>query len=187
MKRREFIALLGCAAVTSPFAAHAQQRVRRIGVLLLGGPEFMGPYRDALRDLGYVEGKNIQLEVRSADGQANRLPAVAAELVRSKVDVIVASLTPAVIAAKNATRDVPIVMAPAGDPVATGLIANLARPGANVTGLSATGAELSSKNLELDPGNRTDGTPRRRSGQLQRSVHQALPRANSERRPINAP
>ncbi|MFL5086074.1 MAG: ABC transporter substrate-binding protein [Xanthobacteraceae bacterium] len=123
--------------------------MRRIGVLLLGGPEFMGPYRDALRDLGYVEGKNIQLEVRSADGQANRLPAVAAELVRSKVDVIVASLTPAVIAAKNATRDVPIVMAPAGDPVATGLIANLARPGANVTGLSATGAELSSKNLEL--------------------------------------
>ncbi|MFL5032046.1 MAG: ABC transporter substrate-binding protein [Xanthobacteraceae bacterium] len=149
MRRREFIALIAGAAVTSIFAAHAQQRVRRIGVLLLGGPEFMGPYRDALRDLGYVEGKNIQLEVRSADGQANRLPAVAAELVRSKVDVIVASLTPAVIAAKNATRDVPIVMAPAGDPVATGLIANLARPGANVTGLSATGAELSSKNLEL--------------------------------------
>jgi putative tryptophan/tyrosine transport system substrate-binding protein len=149
MRRREFIALIAGAAVTSRFAAHAQQRVRRIGVLLLGGPEFMGPYRDALRDLGYVEGKNIQLEVRSADGQANRLPAVAAELVRSKVDVIVASLTPAVIAAKNATRDVPIVMAPAGDPVATGLIANLARPGANVTGLSATGAELSSKNLEL--------------------------------------
>ncbi|MFL5063698.1 MAG: ABC transporter substrate-binding protein [Xanthobacteraceae bacterium] len=149
MRRREFIALIAGAAVTSIFAAHAQQRVRRIGVLLLGGPEFMGPYRDALRDLGYVEGKNIQLEVRSADGQANRLPAVAAELVRSKVDVIVASLTPAVIAAKNATRDVPIVMAPAGDPVATGLIANLARPGANVTGLSAAGAELSSKNLEL--------------------------------------
>jgi putative ABC transport system substrate-binding protein len=149
MRRREFITLLGGAAVTLPFAAHAQQRVARIGVLLVGGPEFMGPYRDALRDLGYVDGKNIELEVRSAGGQANRLHELAAELVRSKVDVIVASLTPAVTAAKNATRDIPIVMAPAGDPVATGLIANLARPGGNITGLSATGAELSSKNLEL--------------------------------------
>jgi putative tryptophan/tyrosine transport system substrate-binding protein len=149
MRRREFLTLLGGAAVTSPFAAHAQKRVARIGVLLVGGPEFMGPYRDALRDLGYVEGKNIQLEVRSARGQTNRLPELAAELVRSKVDVIVASLTPAVTAAKNATRDIPIVMAPAGDPVATGLIANLARPGGNITGLSATGAQLSSKNLEL--------------------------------------
>src|SRR5262245_60951635 len=149
MRRREFITLLGGAVAARPLAARAQQRVARIGVLLVGGPEFMGPYRDALRDLGYVEGKNIQLEVRSAGGQANRLHELAAELVRSKVDVIVASQTPAVTAAKNATRTIPIVMAPAGDPVATGLIANLARPDANVTGLSATGAELSAKNLEL--------------------------------------
>ena len=129
MQRRGFIALLGGTAVVWPLRVLAQQRVTRIGVLLVGGPELMGPFRDALRDLGYVEGKNIQIEVRSAEGKTNRLPELAAELVRSKVDVIVASLTPAVTAAKNATRDIPIVMAPAGDPVATGLIVNLARPG----------------------------------------------------------
>jgi putative ABC transport system substrate-binding protein len=153
MKRREFITLLvGVVATTSlswPLAAHAQQRVPRIAVLLISGPEFMGPYREALRDLGYVDGKNIQIEVRSAGGQVSRLPELAAALVRSKVDIIVASLTPAVTAAKNATRDIPIVMAPAGDPVGTGLIASLARPGGNVTGLSGTGAELNSKNLEV--------------------------------------
>jgi putative ABC transport system substrate-binding protein len=149
MQRRGFIALLGGTAVAWPLRVLAQQRVTRIGVLLVGGPELMGPFRDALRDLGYVEGKNIQIEVRSAEGKTNRLPELAAELVRSKVDVIVASLTPAVTAAKNATRDIPIVMAPAGDPVATGLIVNLARPGGNITGLSATAAELGSKNLEL--------------------------------------
>ena len=88
----------------------------------------MGPYRDALRDLGYVEGKNIHFEFRSAGGRPDRLADLAAELVHANVDVIVASQTPAVTAAKNATRTIPIVMAPAGDPVATGLIANLARP-----------------------------------------------------------
>jgi putative ABC transport system substrate-binding protein len=149
MRRREFITLLGGAAALWPTAARAQQRVPRIGVLLVGGPEFMGPYREALRDIGYVEGKNLQIEVRSAQGQRDRLPELAAELVRDKVDIIVASLTPAVTAAKNATRDIPIVMAPAGDPVATGLIANLARPGGNITGLSGTAAELGSKQLEL--------------------------------------
>ena len=130
MKRRKFLALLGGASATSllscPLAALAQQRVPRIGLLLVAGPEFMGPYREALRDLGYVEGRNIQFEVRSAEGKLDRLPELAAELARSKVDIIVASLTPAVTAAKNATRDIPIVMAPAGDPVATGLVASLA-------------------------------------------------------------
>ena len=146
--RRKFITLVGGAA-TWPLAANAQQRVSRIGVLLVGGPEFMGPYREALRDIGYVEGRNIQFEVRSAQGQRDRLPELAAELVRSKVDIIVASLTPAATAAKNATHDIPIVMAPAGDPVATGLIDSLARPGGNITGLSGTAAELGSKQLEL--------------------------------------
>ena len=89
----------------------------------------MGPYRTALRDLGYIEGKNIQIETRSAGGQIGRLPELAAELVHSKVDIIVASLTPAATAAKSATRDIPIIMAPAGDPVGTGL----------VTGSRATG------------------------------------------------
>ncbi|MEX2036067.1 MAG: ABC transporter substrate binding protein, partial [Xanthobacteraceae bacterium] len=133
MRRREFIVLLGGGVAAMPqvwpLAAHAQQRSPRIGVLLVSGPELMGPYREALRDLGYVEGKNIQFEVRSAGGKADRLPELAAELVRSKVDIIVASLTPTVMAAKNATRDIPIVMAPAGDPIATGLVASLARPG----------------------------------------------------------
>jgi putative ABC transport system substrate-binding protein len=123
--------------------------VPRIGVLLVSGPEPMGPFREALRDLGYVEGRTIQVEVRSAEGKADRLPELAAELVRGKVDIIVASLTPAITAAKNATSDIPIVMAPAGDPVATGLIANLARPGGNITGLSGIAAELGAKSLEL--------------------------------------
>jgi putative ABC transport system substrate-binding protein len=149
MKRREVLGLLGGAVAGLPLAARAQQKVFRIGVLLFAGPEFMGPYREALRDLGYVEGQNIQFEVRSAGGQRNRLPELAAELVRTKVDIIIASLTPAVAAAKEATRDIPIVMAPAGDPVGTGLIASLSRPGGNITGLSGTAAELGSKNLEL--------------------------------------
>ena len=147
--RREFIALLGGAAAW-PLAARAQQHAMpRIGILLLGGPEPMGPFREALHELGYVEGRNVEIEVRSAQGQASRLPELAAELVGRKVDIIVASLTPAIAAAKNATRDIPIVMAPAGDPVATGLVASLARPGGNVTGVSGTASELGAKSLEV--------------------------------------
>jgi putative tryptophan/tyrosine transport system substrate-binding protein len=149
MKRREFIALLGGAA-TWPLPLSAQQRAMpRIGILLVGGPEPMGPLREALHELGYVEGRTVEIEVRSAQGHANRLPELAAELVGRKVDVIVASLTPAIAAAKNATRDIPIVMAPAGDPVATGLVASLARPGGNVTGVSGTASELGAKSLEV--------------------------------------
>jgi len=150
MRRRDFITLLGGAAAVWPLAARAQQanRMRRIGVLLVGGPEPLGPFREALTELGYIAGKNIQIEVRSAQGQDNRLAELAAELVRSRVDVIVAVQTPAAHAAKNATRDIPIVMM-AGDPIATGLINNLARPNGNVTGLSATAAEAAAKSLEL--------------------------------------
>lgn len=152
MKRREFITLFGGAAATWPLVARAQQpaKVPRVGVLLISGPEPMGPFREALRDLGYAEGKNIQFEVRSAQSQVARLPELAAELVRSQVDVIVAIQTPAVYAAKNATRDIPIVMM-AGDPIATGLISNLARPDGNITGLSGAAAELAAKSLELIP------------------------------------
>jgi putative ABC transport system substrate-binding protein len=121
----------------------------RIGVLLVAGPEIMGPFPQGLRDLGYFEGKNIQIEMRSAQGDANRLPGLAAELVRSKIDIIVASQTPAIVAARNATSDIPIIMAPAGDPVALGLVASLARPGGNITGLSAAGPEVAAKSLEL--------------------------------------
>jgi|GraSoiStandDraft_27_1057306.scaffolds.fasta_scaffold83431_2 putative ABC transport system substrate-binding protein len=148
--RREFITLLGGATAAWPLAARAQQgeRVRHVGVLLVSGPEPLGPFREALGDLGYVEGKNIQIDVRSAQGEDTRLPELAAELVRSRVDVIVAVQTPAAHAAKNATRDIPIVVM-AGDPIATGLISNLARPDGNVTGLSGTAAEAAAKSLEL--------------------------------------
>jgi putative ABC transport system substrate-binding protein len=104
---------------------------------------------DSLREVGYIDGQNIRFEVRSAEGRAALLPEKAAELVRLKVDVIVTSLTPAVQAAKQATSDIPIVMAAAGDPVATGLVASLARPGGNVTGVSDEGAEIAGKSLEL--------------------------------------
>jgi putative tryptophan/tyrosine transport system substrate-binding protein len=159
--RRKFITLLSGTAAAWPLAARAQQqRMRRIGVLLVDGPEPLGPFREALSDIGYVEGKNIQIEMRSAQGQDTRLPELAAELVRSRVEVIVAILTPAAHAAKNATRDIPIVVM-AGDPIATGLISNLAHPDANVTGLSATAAEAAAKSLELvaeiKPGTRRVG------------------------------
>ncbi|HEY2529864.1 MAG TPA: ABC transporter substrate-binding protein [Xanthobacteraceae bacterium] len=150
MRRRDFLSIIGGAAAGWPLAARAQQTTMpRIGVLLVAGPEIMGPFPQALRDLGYFEGKNIQIEMRSAEGEANRLPGLAAELVRSKIDIIVASQTPAIVAARNATSDIPIIMAPAGDPVALGLVASLARPGGNITGLSAAGPEVAAKSLEL--------------------------------------
>jgi putative tryptophan/tyrosine transport system substrate-binding protein len=106
-------------------------------------------FRQGLRDLGYVEGQNIRFQFRSAEGQANRLPELAAELVRLKVDVIVSWFTPPTQAAKQATRQIPIVMADAGDPVGMGLVASLARPGGNVTGIAGMTAELSGKCIEL--------------------------------------
>ncbi|MDI1262166.1 MAG: ABC transporter substrate-binding protein [bacterium] len=150
MRRREFNRLLGGAAAW-PFAAHAQQaELPRLGVLLAGNREpFSTLFREGLRDVGYVEGKNIRVEFRWAEGKLNLLPELALELVRLKVDIIVASETPSVQAAKRATSEIPIVMAPSGDPVGTGLIASLAKPGGNVTGLSAATAELAGKSLEL--------------------------------------
>ncbi len=104
---------------------------------------------EALRELGYVEGENLLIDSRYAEGRPERLPHLAAELVRSKVDVIVTITTPATAAAKDATATIPIVMTDVGDPVATGLIASLARPGGNVTGLSIAGAEIAKKALEV--------------------------------------
>jgi putative ABC transport system substrate-binding protein len=151
MRRREFITLLGGAAVVWPLAAVAQQpKLPRIGVLVPANPElFWSAFRDGLREHGYMEGRNIQFEFRSADGKPNLLRALADELVRLKVDIIVANQTPAVTAAKQATTEIPIIMAPAADPLGTGLISNLARPGGNITGLSGTTAELGAKTLEL--------------------------------------
>jgi putative ABC transport system substrate-binding protein len=151
MKRREFITLLGGAALISPLAARAQQpKTATIGLLNFENPEpFRTMFRDGLHDLGYVEGRNLHIEFRSAEGNRDRLPGLAAELVGLKVDALVAYPTPAVVASKQATREIPIVMLAAGDPLGTGLIAGLARPGGNITGTSSTTAESGSKTLEL--------------------------------------
>ena len=152
MRRREFMALLGGGAVW-PLAARAQQpKVPTIGALVIGNispEEFWREFRQGLRDLGYVEGQNIRFEFRSAEGQINRLPELAAELVRLKVDVIVTWFTPTALAARRATREIPIVMAETGDPIGTGLIASLPQPGGNVTGLASVAAELAGKSVQL--------------------------------------
>jgi len=150
MRRRAVIALIGSAAAGWP--ARAQQRkMPRIGVLVPANPEpFWSELQSGLREHGYIAGQNIECEFRSADGKGpERLRALADEFVRLKVDVIVAHTTPAIIAARQATTEIPIVMAPAGDPVGTGLISSLARPGGNLTGLSATSSETGAKTLQL--------------------------------------
>jgi putative ABC transport system substrate-binding protein len=152
VRRREFIILPG-AALAWPLSAQAQStKVPTIGVLALGRPDaepFFKGIREGLQTLGYVDGKNIRLDFRSAGGEASALTDAAAALVRLKVDIIVAWQTPAVAAAKQATNEIPIVMAGAGDAVGTGLIASLARPGGNVTGTTGFGAELGGKSIEL--------------------------------------
>jgi putative tryptophan/tyrosine transport system substrate-binding protein len=154
MKRRAFISLLGTAAAVWPLAGRAQQpaKLPTVGALVLGStdPEqFWRDFRQGLRDLGYVEGQNIRFEFRSAQGQANRVPELAAELVRLKVDVIVTWFTPPTQAAKQATHEIPIVMADTGDPIGTGLVASLPRPGGNVTGIASVSAELAGKSVQL--------------------------------------
>jgi putative ABC transport system substrate-binding protein len=140
-------------ALAAPIAAPAQpsREIPRIGVLLFNpmSQAVQDGFRQGLRDHAYIEGRNVLVEWRSAEGRTDRAKAMAAELVGLKVNVIVAEFTPAVQAAKDATSTIPIVMAPAGDPVATGLVASLARPGGNVTGLSNVAAELSGKRFEL--------------------------------------
>jgi putative ABC transport system substrate-binding protein len=138
-----------------PFPAQAQQakKVYRIGILLAGSPSSLSSqteaFRQGLRDLGYVEGKNVVIEYRYAEGREDRLPDLASDLVRLKADVIVVGGGLATSAAKNATRTIPIVMGAASDPVGTGLVTSLARPGGNITGLSLLSPELSGKRLEL--------------------------------------
>ena len=137
-----------------PLAAEAQQaaKVARIGYLagnLAAGPHLQEAFRRGLRDLGYVEGRNVVIEYRDAEGKFERLPALAAELVALKVDVIMASAAPQALAAKQATTTLPIVFGAAPDPVETGLVTSLARPGGNVTGLSMLTPELVGKRLEL--------------------------------------
>ena len=151
MKRREFITLVGGAAAAWPLHAKAQRRgMPKVGFLTLAVTlePYWSFFRQGLRELGYVEGKNIQLELRAAQG-ANLLPDLAAELVRLKVDVIATVQGTAAEAAKQATKEIPIVLAPVGDPVALGLVTSLARPGGNITGVSVTLGEAAGKTLEL--------------------------------------
>jgi putative tryptophan/tyrosine transport system substrate-binding protein len=152
VRRREFITLLGGATAAWPLAARAQPKVATIGVLVRAAPgweRFWQLFPTALRDLGYIDGKNIRFEFRSDQGQMSRLPELAAELVRLKVNLIVTWFTPAAIAAKQATHEIPIICAVCGDMVGTGLVDSLARPGGNVTGNSSLNAELAGKTLEL--------------------------------------
>ncbi len=154
--RRDFVGTLTGGLLAAPLAAEAQQagKVYRIGILgnvPLTDPEgarVWGAFIQGLRELGYEEGRNITIEFRSSDGKYERLPALAAELVRLKVDVIVAPAAQNVLAAEQATRTIPIVMT-YGDPIASGLVASLARPGGNVTGLSGLAPEIVGKQLEL--------------------------------------
>ena len=151
MKRREFIALLGGAAVAWPLVARGQQKMARIGALYIGTADaesFKKELREGLRDLGYVEGQNIAFEFRSAEGRLDRLPELAVELVTLKVNVIVALYTPCALAVQRGTREIPIVVL-AGDPVRLGLVASLARPGGNITGISLMAVELIGKCVEL--------------------------------------
>jgi putative tryptophan/tyrosine transport system substrate-binding protein len=146
------LAVVLALSLLAPLAAGTQPpKVPTIGVLVVGSPgseRFWRLLRESMRDLGYVEGHNVRFEFRS-DQQVSRLPDLAAELARRKVDVIVTWFTPAARAAKQATRDIPIVMALAGNPVESGLVDSLARPGGNVTGMAGVGAELAGKCIEL--------------------------------------
>jgi ABC-type uncharacterized transport system substrate-binding protein len=154
MNRRAFVAGLG-AVLAAPLTVEAQVtgKVYRIGMLEVVPAALnatnLAAFRQGLRELGYVEGQNVVIEYRSADGRAERFPDLARELVRLKVDLIVTRGTPAALAAKHATATIPIVMAASGDPVGTGIAASLAHPGGNVTGLSAVATEIQGKLLQV--------------------------------------
>jgi putative ABC transport system substrate-binding protein len=154
LKRRDFISLLGGAAAW-PLAARAQQPAKPATIGFLGGSTalVLRGWTDAfvqrLRELGWIEGRTVAIEYRWVEGRRERAMELAAELVRLKVDVIVTQSTPAVLAAKQATPVIPIVFASAGDPVGTGVVASLARPGGNVTGLSGQAADTTAKRIEL--------------------------------------
>jgi len=151
MRRRSLLGLIGTAVLSPAIAFGQQQRPARIGVLHVGNADaelFVRELRAGLRKLGYIEGQNALLELRSAEGKLSRLPDLAVELVKLPVDIIVAFYTPCALAAKQATREIPIVSV-TGDPVETGLVDSLPNPGGNVTGLSLMAAQLHGKCVEV--------------------------------------
>jgi putative ABC transport system substrate-binding protein len=155
MRRRDFITLLGGAAAAWPLAARAQHGGQLTTIGLLGSgtvaaqSQWTAAFVQRMRELGWTEGRNVRIEYRWAEGHTERLPELADELVRLKVDIIVTHNTPPPLAAKRATSVIPIVFATAGDPVGTGIVASLARPGGNVTGLSSQSPDAAGKRLEL--------------------------------------
>jgi putative ABC transport system substrate-binding protein len=150
MDRRQALLAAGTLAI-SPLLQAQTQRVSHVGILLpaQGSERVLAPYRKRLADLGWVEGRNLAIDLRNADSRYERLPALARELVDLKVDVIVAASTPATRAAKDATATIPVVFAWVADPAASGLVASLARPGGNLTGLSNVAFEIAPKQIEL--------------------------------------
>jgi putative ABC transport system substrate-binding protein len=154
MRRREFIALLGGAVVAArPFAARAQQDLPVVGFANSGSAQaqalMLAAYRKGLEDAGFVEGKNVRMESRWADGQYDRLPEIMADLIKRKVAVIMAGGPPAALAAKAATSTIPVVFTTGDNPVQTGLVTSLSRPGGNVTGVNVLYTDLESKKLGL--------------------------------------
>jgi putative ABC transport system substrate-binding protein len=155
ISRRTFLATMTGGLLAAPVAVGAQpaEKVPRIG--FLGNStaaleaNLVGPFRDGLRDLGYVEGRNVLIEYRWLEGQYDRLPALIAELIAQKVAVIVTAGTPAILALKKATTSIPLVMVAVGDPVGTGIVPSLSHPGGNITGLTSISPELDGKRVEL--------------------------------------
>jgi putative ABC transport system substrate-binding protein len=152
MNRRKFIVLLGCSAIARPIAARGQEagKVRRIGFLRVGSPpaSFIDGFRQGLRELGLVEGQHFVIEYGLARSAA-QMPGAAAELVRRRVDIIVASGTPSVLPARDAAGQTPVVFVATLDPVATGLVASLARPGRNITGMTSISGDVIAKRLQM--------------------------------------
>jgi putative ABC transport system substrate-binding protein len=150
MRRREFIAGLGGAAAWPVVGLGQERHTPTIAVLTVANPEpLWTSFRERMRDLGYNEGHNIRFELRSAEGKPDLLPELAGQVVNDNVSVIVAALTQATTVAKHVTSEIPIVMVGAGDPVGTGLIASLARPGGNITGTTSAGPETGIKTVEV--------------------------------------
>src|SRR5262245_58873650 len=155
MKAKLFVCALLILILATIHPTEAQQppKVSRIGIMVVPSRSFQSPrieaFRQGLRELGYIDGKNVIIEYRYAEGRLDLLPALTSQLVQLKPEVIVTTSTPGILAAKNATQTIPIVFAAVGDPVATGLVTSLARPGGNITGLTILSPEVSGKRLEL--------------------------------------